>query len=242
MGQSPDAPYVAFTGERCAEAEGFSLHANVCVDGCDRPGLEKLCRYMARPAIATERLSLLPDGRVSYRLRRRWNDGTHTLVFTPLEFIEKLAALVPPPRAHLVSYHGVFGPNAAWRSEIVPHPTNNHRATRSCCGGEADPDGKEESGRSQRYTFAELLQRVFQIDILECPHCHGRRRMISMITDPPVIRAILECLHLATDPPPIHPARWPPWSWIHTLLDRDSIRLLEWLRTRSRYSPIQRQS
>ena len=123
------------------------MHANVSLDGRDR------------------------DVRVSCRLRRSWNDGTHTVVFQPLEFIEKLAALVPPPRAHLLSYHGVFGPNAAWRSEIVPHPTSKQRARRSCCGGSAAPEGKEESGRSQRYTFAELLQRVFEIDVLECPQC-----------------------------------------------------------------------
>ncbi len=182
---------------------------NHFIELAKRKRLKGLCKYMARPAIATGRLSLLPDGRVSYRLRRRWNDGTHTLVFTPMEFIEKLAALVPPPRAHLVSYHGVFGPNAAWRSEIVPNPTTSRRAKTTCCGN-TEPDEKEESGRSHRFTWAELLMRVFQIDILKCPHCHGRRRMISMITDPPVIRAILECLHLSTNPPPIHPARWPP--------------------------------
>ena len=209
VGRNPDAPYVAFTGERCAEAEGFTLHANVHIHGRDRSALEHLIRYMARPAVASQRLSLLPDGRVSYRLRRTWNDGTHTLVFEPQEFIEKLAALVPPPRAHLVSYHGVFGPNAVWQSEIVPRQTTTRRSKRGCCG-EADPDGKEESGRCNRYTMAELLRRAFKIDILECPHCHGRRRLIPMITDHPVIRAILECQHLSTAPPPIHPARWPP--------------------------------
>ena len=129
VGRNQDAPYVAFTGERCAEAEGFTLHANVHIHGRDRFTLERLIRYMARPAVASRRLSLLPDGRVSYRLRRAWNDGTHTLVFEPLEFIEKLAALVPPPRAHLVSYHGVFGPNAAWRSAIVPQKLPNNRQT-----------------------------------------------------------------------------------------------------------------
>jgi len=119
------------------------------LDVRDRSGLEQLIRYMARPAIATGRLSLLSDSRVSFGLRRSWNDGTHTVVFQSLEFIEKLAAMVPPPRAHLLSYHGVFGPNAARRSEIVPRQTNNHRATRSCCG-DAKPDETEESRRSQR--------------------------------------------------------------------------------------------
>jgi hypothetical protein len=58
-------------GELCCDLEGFSLHAKVRIEGHDRTGLERLCRYIARPAIASERLSIDPDGRVVYRLRRR---------------------------------------------------------------------------------------------------------------------------------------------------------------------------
>ena len=61
--------------------------------------LEKLCRYAARPLVTTERLSLLPDRRLLYRLRHRWRHGTTHVVFEPLELVEKLAALVPPPCA-----------------------------------------------------------------------------------------------------------------------------------------------
>ena len=103
VGYQKDAPYVAFTGKRCAELEGFTLHAGTRIDGHDRNSLERLCRYVARPPIAQDRVSLLPDGRVSYRLKRPWNDGTTAVVFRPLEFIEKLAALVPPPHSNLVS-------------------------------------------------------------------------------------------------------------------------------------------
>jgi len=67
--------------------------------------LERLCRYTGRPPLALKRLSLLPDGRLLYRLKRRWRNGTTHVVFEPLELIEKLAALVPPPRFNLVRYH-----------------------------------------------------------------------------------------------------------------------------------------
>jgi len=66
---------------------------------------ENLCRYVARPAVATERLSRLPDGRLLYRLRHRWRDGTTHVAFEPLEFVAKLAALVPPPMFNLVRYY-----------------------------------------------------------------------------------------------------------------------------------------
>lgn len=79
---------------------GGRLHAKVAVDGHDRTGLERLCRYITRPAIASERLSIDSDGRVVYRLRRPSSDGTSAIVFEPLAFLERLAALVPRPRAH----------------------------------------------------------------------------------------------------------------------------------------------
>jgi hypothetical protein len=97
----------ALEGERCASVSGVSLHANVAVPARDRQRLERLCRYVARPPVATERLSRLEDGRLFYRLKHRWRDGTTHVVFEPQELVEKLAALVPPPRFHLVRYHGL---------------------------------------------------------------------------------------------------------------------------------------
>jgi hypothetical protein len=62
----------------------------------------------------------LHDGRLLYRLKQRWRDGTTHLVLEPLELLEKLAALVPPPRFHLVRYHGILGPCASARDRVVP--------------------------------------------------------------------------------------------------------------------------
>ena len=109
----------AITGPRCASVQGFSLHADVCVPARDRRRLERLVRYGARPPIATERLSELPDGRILYRLRHRWRDGTTHVVFEPLDLVARLAALVPPPRANTVRYYGILAPCAAWRDVAV---------------------------------------------------------------------------------------------------------------------------
>jgi hypothetical protein len=72
--------------------------------------------------MAVSRLSALDDGRLLYQLKKRWRDGTTHVVFEPLEFIAKLAALVPAPRVHLVRYHGVLAPGAPGRERIVPQP------------------------------------------------------------------------------------------------------------------------
>jgi len=100
----------AFESPRCAMVSGFSVHANVHIETRDRMRLGRLIRYCARPAVATERLSELPDGRLLYRLKRPWRDGTSAVIFERQDFMAKLAVLVPAPRAHLTRYHEYSAP------------------------------------------------------------------------------------------------------------------------------------
>ena len=100
--------------------EGFSLHAGVHLHANDRQGLAHLCGYGARPPLTQERLFSLRDGKLGYRMKHSLGDGREVLVLEPCELLRRLATLVPPPRAHLVRYHGVFGPASSWRGEVIP--------------------------------------------------------------------------------------------------------------------------
>ena len=238
-------------GERCASVDGVSLHANVAVPARDRRRLERLCRYMARPPVATDRLSRLADGRLLYRLKHRWRDGTSHIVFEPRELLEKLAALVPPPRFHMARYHGVLGPCASARPRVVPvaqepapptvleaatthvgchasdhgggspsrqpvHGDHAEFAARSAPSAGTElrtPDSASESApiaslvRARRLAWADLMRRVFALDVLECPGCGGRMRILAAIHPPEAAQAILACLGLPERAPPIAPAR-----------------------------------
>ncbi len=99
--------------ELCAELGGFSLHAAVRIDAGRTSRLEHLCRYIARPPLSNERLSLSREDKVVLELRAPFRDGTTHFVFEPLVFLERLAALVPPPRMHQLTYHGVLAPSAS---------------------------------------------------------------------------------------------------------------------------------
>src|SRR5450432_3197578 len=98
-----------------AWSQGFSLHAGVAIAATDRAALERLCRYGARPAFAQDRLTWTDDGRISYRLKRRWHDGRSELILDPIAFLRRLCGIIPPPRRHLVKYHGIFGRAAKHR-------------------------------------------------------------------------------------------------------------------------------
>ncbi|HIO38840.1 MAG TPA: IS91 family transposase, partial [Rhodospirillales bacterium] len=77
---------------------GFSLHAGVSVKANQRAKLERLCRYITRPAISEKRLSLTNHGKIRYELKTPFRDGTTHVIFEPVDFIAKLAALVPKPK------------------------------------------------------------------------------------------------------------------------------------------------
>ena len=78
----------------CADIDGFSLHAAVRVEAHDRKRLEQLCRHITRPALADEQVQLNAAGQVELKLKTPWRDGTTSLVRSPLEFMQRLAALV----------------------------------------------------------------------------------------------------------------------------------------------------
>jgi len=101
-----DRPQAVRIRRQAAYLEGFSLHAGVHLHANDREGLAHLCGYGARPPLAQNRLSQLPDGRLAYRMKRPLATGTEVLILEPSELLRRLAALVPPPRSHLVRYHG----------------------------------------------------------------------------------------------------------------------------------------
>ncbi len=105
---------------RVALVAGFSLHAGVAAEAHQRDKLERLCRYISRPAVSEKRLALTANGKVRYQLKTPYHDGTTHVIFEPLDFIARLAALVPKPRVNLTRFHGVFAPNSKYRMEITP--------------------------------------------------------------------------------------------------------------------------
>ena len=135
------------------------------------------------------------------------SDGTYQIVLSPDELLEKLAALVPPPRLNLVRYHGVLAPNAVDRAQIVPGPKEEVKEEVEMSPeitSEGDPTPAQ---RRHRLAWAVLLARVWAIDVTECPACGGRMKIVAAVSDPCSIRRYLEGVGLPARAPPIAPAR-----------------------------------
>ena len=173
---------------------GFSLHAGVACKAGQRKKLERLCRYVTRPPISEQRLTIAGNGNLIYALKTPYDNGTTHVVLSPMEFIGRLAALVPRPRVNLTRFHGVFSPNSKLREKVVP----------------AKPVQDKPPGKAGGYglTWAQRLKRVFAIDIEKCDKCGGKVKVIATIEDPEVIEKILK--HLGLDQAAEPHSRSPP--------------------------------
>lgn len=221
----------------CADIDGFSLHNAVRCGADDRQALEQLCRYITRPALANERVQTNAAGQVVLRLKTPWRDGTTHLVLSvdvgpslrtaprltrgpssararparlsPLECMQRLAALVPRPRLHLIRFHGVLAPNAKLRALVVPQMVPQEPQQAAPEEKPAECEVTCTHHRPVRLSWARLLKRVFDIDLEHYPNCGGQLKIIGAILEQLVIEKILTHLGLQARAPPRAPARGP---------------------------------
>jgi hypothetical protein len=196
----------------CASQDGFTLHAATRAGAMDAVGREALCKYVLRPPIAQERVTHGPDGLVRITLKRPFADGTVAVDMDPLSLLSRLATAVPPPRLHTVRYAGVLAPASKLRAKIVPRPAVAAEGT-----AEAEEPAKRAGARYR--PWAELLKRCFAIDVLACPRCGGRMRLVALVTEAASVRRFLRGLGESTDAPARAPARGPPY-WRSRVLRR----------------------
>ena len=199
-------PGVEVTAPLSVAEFGFSLHAATQARANDVSGREALLRYALRPPLSQERLKLLPDGVVRIELKRPFSDGTVAVDLDPLSLLCRLAALVPPPRCHLVHYAGVLAPASKWRPLIVPPAPEQPEQDSTATSAQRPP-----THRSHYRPWAELLKRTFACDVEKCPGCGGRLKLRALVTRPASIRRYLRYLGEPTEAPPLAPARDPPY-------------------------------
>ena len=212
---------------------GFSVDAGVCIEADDRAALERLLRYCARPPFAMERLRKEGTALV-YRCAKQHSEPgsdkrgakADELHLTPQELIDRIAALVPPPRTHRHRYFGVLAPNSPHRAAAVAlaapakqvvvqaDPANiSDGAPRAVPLGHSSPptpDPVPPKRSKAHYLWAVLIARIYEVFPLLCPMCGGQMRLIAFITEGTQIRRILDHIGVDSEPPHISPARGPP--------------------------------
>jgi hypothetical protein len=170
---------------------GFSVHNAVTLAPSDHQAVEALTRYMMRPPVSLARLKLLPGEHEVLHFPKGSGDDPGSAKperIDALDYVARVLAQIPPPRKHLVRYHGFYS-NAARgkrRQAIAEVSTTVEYADQ--------PEAPAPVARAARKRWADLLRRVYEVDPLVCPRCASTMRVVGFITQPHVIRRILDHL------------------------------------------------
>ncbi|OLP06638.1 transposase [Rhodoferax antarcticus ANT.BR] len=153
-------------------------------------------------------------------------------MLTPLELINRIAQLVPPPRTHRHRYYGVLAPNSPLRAavtamaqaeQVVAPVVHGCVADAACTAAgsagsvpgvgavlQPEPPANLKPRPPSHYLWAALIARIYEVFPLICPHCGGQMRIIAFITFSADIHKILEHIEVEPEAPRITPARGPP--------------------------------
>jgi hypothetical protein len=181
---------------------GFEVYAGRQTSMGETRRIEELGRYMTRPPLPQDRVELLPDGRALVPTPPDPRTGATEIVLDPLELVHRIVMQIPDRGAHGVRYYGAYSCRARRaRAERAPADDEGEQADAPLAAATEDQSEQE---RQRRRTWARLIRHVFEIDPLLCEQCGGEMRIISVITDPPVVQRILKCVErkqAGPDPP-----------------------------------------
>ena len=150
-----------------------------------------MIRYCARAPFASENLRWNGPW-LTYRLPKPCHTGKISIQLTPVEFIDKIAALIPPPRRHRHHYHGAFAPNSELRPAIAKAAIETPLMI--------VPTPVKATAQKTSFTWAKVLSRIYEVNPLLCV-CGKEMRITKFVTHPTEIWRILTKLGWPTTAP-----------------------------------------
>jgi hypothetical protein len=131
-------------------------------------------RYMTRPAVCVERLTMRAAGKIEYKRKNQCSNGATHVLFSPLDFLGRLAALIPRQRYNVMRYHGDITPNSTLRSCTVPRQRKKSKKKGESGGkGNVCLVSQSEQDFLAPLTWAQRLKCIYRIDITQCQR-YGR--------------------------------------------------------------------
>jgi len=187
------------------KSSGFSVHNRVYAHPREGREFEGLVRYMMRSPVSLSRLRFTPGAEQVVYARKGGHDAREAAEDQRIdaeEFVARVLVQIPDPRRHLVRYYGAYSNRARGERRKAEVQLQGRGS------GEAEepvPPPPERAALRRRW--ANLMRRVYEVDPLVCPRCRAEMRIIGFITEPRVIRRIVEHIRKrdrVSRPPPRH--------------------------------------
>lgn len=161
---------------------GFNVFCGPRIQPGDQQAMENLARYIIRASFSQERMTYIPEeSKVSYQSK----DGKEEKVFDALEWLAAMCSHVPNKGEQMVRYYGYYSNVSRGKRQkenqdnLIPYIL--------------EPRG---SSKEYRKNWARLIQKIYEVDPLTCPKCHGKMKILSFIEDEEIIKKILKHLGL----------------------------------------------
>ena len=184
---------------------GFSVHNRVYAHPREAREFEALVRYMMRSPISLSRLRFTPGGKQVVYTRKGGHDARQPAEEERVdadEFVARVLVQIPDPRRHLVRYYAAYSNRARGQRRKA-----ESRLEGNGSGEAEEPIPPPPERAALRRRWANLIRRVYEVDPLVCPRCGAEMRVIGFITEPRVIRRILDHIRRRdrVSRPPPHP-------------------------------------
>ena len=172
-GEEGEEPAAAGSRHKLAvDLDGFNLEGTTTIAPGDHAGRERLLRYLLRPPLSLERLSIDDNGLAHYELKKPDRRGRTELLFQPHELLARMTAQIPAPRLCLRRVFGVLAPGSPLREKVV--------APRKKAVPPAEGTAAKVAQPPTRTPWAELLRHAFQFDPTRCS-CGGTMRVVAVV-------------------------------------------------------------
>jgi len=185
---------------------GFNVFCGTRIQPSEQEAMENLARYIIRASFSQERMTYIPEkSEVVYQSK----DGKEEKIFDALEWIAAMCSHVPNKGEQMVRYYGFYSNVARGKRKKNDHD----ELIPSILEPVEDPDFSGDGpSKEYRKNWARLIQKIYEVDPLTCPKCHGRMKIPAFIENEDVIKRILKHLDLwdIKARPPLKRANAPP--------------------------------
>jgi SOS response regulatory protein OraA/RecX len=175
---------------------GFSVDNSVRLLSQDNKARSNLSQYIARHPYSLKKIHTIREkGQVLYLTQYNPALKDNIKLFAVLDFIAELTQHIPPKGKHLIRYYGLYSSRTMGKNNALGKLEKfKVKDAAAKIAEKVKPEAAKAEKKKCNKTWARLIQKVYEVDPLECPKCGGSMKIVAVITEPLAVQSILRHL------------------------------------------------